>query len=154
MPDLKSYKIISVKASEWDKEKSKPSEGEYVFTKKVFVEPSLYRTPHRPLFTFRWNRNHEYAIADWQNKWPGCTFVTPKDGYIVDRLHPNGEGHYVYKDAVLMKIPVEEYVEQRRLEIMRSEMAAGAAKKAWLQEAGALGVDLSVEEIKKAFGRN
>jgi hypothetical protein len=153
MPDLKSYKIISLEASDWDKEKSDPKKGSYIFNKKVFVDKNLYKSAHRPKYKFGWNRNHPYDIADWQNKWAGCSFATAKDGYVVDKLAPDAEGHYVYKDAVLMKIPVGEYVEKRREEIAISEKAPTAALRAYRQECGALGIDVSLDEVKQAFGR-
>jgi len=144
---LHDIKIIDVKRSEFDKEKSDPAKGKFVWKKKVFIS---YKSPEtRPHFKFSWNRNHEWAIADWQNKWPGCSFVEPQDNYVPIGLTPNADNHYTFKDVVLMKIPIEEYVNQRKAEIMESEKRPGIIKGMLRDEYRNLGVSVSDSELDK-----
>lgn len=144
---LSDIKIIDVKRSVYDKEKSDPAKGKFVWQKKVFID---YKSPeNRPKFKFSWNRNHEWAVGDWQNKWPGCTFVEPQDNYVPAGLSPNADNHYIFKDAVLMKIPIQEYIEQRKKEIMESEKRPAVIKGMLRQEYKDAGVSVSDAELEK-----
>ena len=144
---LSDIKIIDVKRSTFDKEKSDPAKGKYVWVKKVFID---YKSPEtRPQFKFSWNRNHEWAVADWQNKWPGCTFVEPHDNFVPAGLSPNADNHYIFKDAVLMKIPIMEYIEQRKKEIMESEKRPGIIRGMLRDEYRNAGVSVSDAELEK-----
>lgn len=144
---LRDIKIIDVKRSTFDKEKSDPAKGKYVWMKKVFID---YKSPEiRPNFRFSWNRNHEWSIADWQNKWPGCTFVMPTDNYVPAGISPNADNRYIFKDVVLMKIPVEEYISQRKKEIMESEKRPAIIKGMLRDEYRNLGVSVSDADLEK-----
>jgi len=144
---LHDIKIIDVKRSDFDKEKSDPAKGKYTWKKKVFIS---YKSPEtRPPFKFQWNRNHEWAIADWQNKWPGCSFVEPQDNYVPAGLTPNADNHYIFKDVVLMKIPIMEYIEQRKREIMESEKRPAIIKGMLRDEYRNAGVSVSDTELDR-----
>jgi hypothetical protein len=145
--------IIDVKRSAFDKEKSDPAKGKFVWQKKVFVS---YKNPEtRPKFRFvwaYWNGKNDWGVADYMNKWNGCSFVEPQDGYVPMGATLNADNHYVYKDVVLMKVPIEEYISQRKKEIMESEKRPQVIKGMLRDEYRNAGVSLSEQELDHMLG--
>lgn len=111
--------------------------GKYVFKNKVYIS---WRDPAtRPPHYVKWNRNTPYDVEGWKVKW-NYSEVTIEDPYWPEGVKPNEEGHYVYRtDMILMKCPLENYVEKRKKEIMRSEMASRAKLKEFEDTAKRLG---------------
>lgn len=120
MRDLGSIKIVDMKKSKIDKEKSNPDRDEYVFIEKVYVGNKSH--PMRDeKWQFKWGREAlpgmglipENTPMLWNAEF-GATYVVPADGYWPELMTRNSQGHYVYPggDAVLVKIPLERYVEK------------------------------------------
>ena len=59
---LQEIKIVDLRTSKWDKEKSDPAKGEYYFTDKRYIN---YRGDRAaiPPFKFEWNRYNPRAIS-------------------------------------------------------------------------------------------
>ena len=107
-------RIIDLKASKVDKTKSKPAEGKYIFG----AEKVYYAKKSRPPFILKWcvrpsvdSKNPGVPLVEsWKYQY-GFDFVKAGDyDYWVEGLTPDGDGHFVHGDAVLMKIPTEAYV--------------------------------------------
>ncbi len=157
MPTLNEIlqRIVDLRASEWagkgtKDEKEIRQSGAYNFTKKVYVDYGGV-IGSVPPFKFSFNQNHPYAIADWKNKWQGCTFVTTADPYFPEGTEIDANGHYVMKDTVLMKIPILEYIRQRKKEMQASRESTETIQKALRSEFGRHG--LTQEEIQREFGQ-
>lgn len=122
MRPLQDLKFVDLKHSKWDKQKSKPKKGEYVFTDKKYCDYS--DKARRPDYMFQWNRNHPDDIANWKDRW-NYSLVTFDEKIVwVEGKAPNAEGHYTHGDVILMKIKNEDYIfGKRKPEITKSEFA-------------------------------
>ncbi len=149
--NLSDIKIIDLRHSVIDKEQSDPRKGKYVFTKKSYISYTKDDSV-RPPWKFSWNNDSPYAHQDWCNKWPGTEFVTVKDDYYPEGATLKADGHWYFKDAVLEKIPLLTYIQQRRKEIERSEKAPERILAATKAEFKSYGVDLSDDELDAALG--
>ena len=123
--DLSDIKFVDLNHSIIDKGKSDPQKGKYVFKKKVYV--GYRNSAFCPRHYVQWNRYYagdDYKdIRDWQIKW-NYSFVTIKDPYWPEGLKPDNNDQYRYGDLILMKCPIEDYVEKRMKEIKKSNIAA------------------------------
>lgn len=145
-------KIVDLKASDIDKSASDRATGKFVFKKKVYIDYQGVKSA-RPLYRFSWCTNTPFAIVDWQQKWSGTDFVSVNDDYWPESGTVDANGHYVYgPDAILMKIPIESYLKQRRKEIQRSEMAPKAVVQSLHDEYRAAGVDITDEQAHAMLG--
>lgn len=123
-------RIVDLNRSEWDKAKSAPTKGNYEFTKKVYVEKADYLDAQvRPPYKFKWNRyeprTNYKEVRDWQIKL-GASFVTTKDPWWPEGVPPDSEKKYVFGDAVLMKIPLRQYLEEKERNRLRAERATAS----------------------------
>ena len=143
---LRDYKLVDLRRSKIDKKRSDPKKGIFKFEPNGKVYVSWRTEAFRPPHHVKWNRNEPYAISRWEIKW-GYSNVTTEDPYWPEGLKPNEEGHDVYQtDMILVKCPLENYVEKRKKEIEKSERAS-SAKRRELQDlaaksGGALGEKL------------
>lgn len=149
---LGEIKIVDLTRTPWDREKSDPSRGEYVFLtdEKAYVDGAAYHTKAtRPPWFFRWiryePRDNYKDVRDYQVKWQ-YSYVTPDDPYWPEGLSPDSQGHYVYGDVVLMKCPL--VVELRRRELARqmSDSLSMSAYSKFEKETEQAGADLSVAD--------
>jgi hypothetical protein len=157
---LQEINIVDLKNSKWDREKSDPTKGKYVFlpNKKRYID---YRgdSGARPPFKFIWNRYNPYSqppykdIAEWQAKWK-CELVKASDeDYWPEGVMPNQDGAYTNGDVILMKMPLEEYLQKRKREIMMSEQAPKRIMAQFKSEARSVGLELKDEDLEKALAR-
>lgn len=107
--------IIDLKKSGVDKDKSDPANGDYVLKNKVY-----YRKSDRPNYILKWctvkdpeSKNPKMPMTSvWKYSF-GFDFVKVSDfDYAVEGIVPNGDGYFQEGDAILMKIPVEQYVKK------------------------------------------
>jgi len=148
---LSDVKIIDLNRSEWDKKKSNPEKGEYTFIKKVYTNQKMADTTLGLDYSlkFKWNRNDERAIKDWQIKY-GFEFVTIKDPYLPEGISPNAEGHFVFSiDAILMKIPLRKYAEKQMRAEAKSDKAAAARYKEFQSSLADKQIQIADEYIEK-----
>jgi hypothetical protein len=117
---LGEIRIVDLTRTPWDREKSDPEKGEYVFTgDKVYVDGAAYRTKaNRPAWYFCWirydPRDGLKDVRDHQIKWK-YSYVTKDDSYWPEGLPLDVNGHYAYGDVVLMKCPLIEELRKREL---------------------------------------
>ena len=149
MLSLNDIKYVDLKASDWDESSSDKLKGLYFFKKKVYIDYSGIRSP-RPMWVFKWASNNPYAIEDWKQKWPGADLVTTNDEYWPEGANIQ-DGHYVYKDVILMKIPLSAYIDQRRKEMGMANSATDSLAKSFSAECGQM--SLTQAEIESLLPR-
>ncbi|MFH2074362.1 MAG: hypothetical protein ABIJ57_03305 [Pseudomonadota bacterium] len=147
---LSQIKIIDKRLSKFDAEGSNPKKGEYAWTEKV------------PWKARRDGSLDEYFVSwgalkrdgtpgpmtqDWQLD--GWEFVRPSDNYFPDGLPPNTDGLYVFKDAVLMKIPMKKYLEIRKNNMKRADRGYREMIQQFESQAKAEGVGLDKDMLDK-----
>jgi len=112
LADLKK-RMVDLRRSEYDKERSSPKDGKYFWTKKVYMKYSDYKDDNaRPNFKYRWVAYDSHNDFTQFNHWRMNYEATPVDykepstEIYPEPLVPNAEGHYRYMDMILMKIPI------------------------------------------------
>lgn len=156
---LSEIKIIDLKRSEWDKTKSKPAKGKYVFAKggKVYTDKPMADTTGGLDFgyKFKWGHNTAKDISTWKIR-DGFELVTAKDPYLPEEPTAlDAEGKFVFGDAVLMKISLRKYAEKQMLAQAKSDKAVASRLKEFQATLAAKGVEASDEFIgdwKKQLG--
>jgi len=127
MPEtINEVQIVDLNRSELDEEKSDIDKNKYVFKKKVYVkrpDDYLKKETRHPYF-FHWGRQTDSGreVDNWKIKW-GYDFVTKEDKYWPEGVPRNTEGHYQWGDAVLMKIPIRNFLKKREKETKKANKA-------------------------------
>ena len=126
----KLYKL----ESEYDQ---KLMDQKFEFIEKVLVDRKVI---HGPDFKLKWgslmqDKAGAPRAARWKDRY-GATNVTPKDKVWVEGAPWTGE-YFKFGDAILVKIPLEVYIEKRRREVGKSESAIERKRRALQAEAGA-----------------
>jgi hypothetical protein len=153
---VQEHPIIDLSQSKWDKEKSDPRRGQYVFNNIKYID---YRgtTAARPPYQFAWAPVTPYTnppnreAERWKMLW-GYTYVTVNDPYWPQSITPDADGKYVLGDAVLMKTKLENYLKKRKREIDESERGPEMRKSAFLGEAKSFGMDIDESKLKDLLG--
>jgi hypothetical protein len=112
LSDLKR-RMVDLRRSEYDKDRSTPKDGQYVWTKKVYLRFDDYKDDNtRPQFKYRWVAFDEKDDFMRYNHWRMKYDATPVDykdaatEIYPEPLVPTAEGHYRFMDMILMKIPI------------------------------------------------
>jgi len=114
MIPLQKLKKIDLEKSGVDRKRSDPMAGKYVFNR----EKVYYKKSDRPSVILKWctipqenSANPKIALPQaWKYTW-GFEFVKTTDfDYAVEGVTPNGDGYFQVGDAVLMKIPTDQYI--------------------------------------------
>ena len=130
---LKDIKLIDLKRSKIDKKNSDPDKGIYRFEPNGKVYVSWKDPATRPPHYVKWNRNDPRDIERWRSLW-NYSEVTAKDPYWPEGIKVNEAGYYVYQtDMILMKCPLEDYVNKRKREIEKSELAVASKRREYEQ---------------------
>lgn len=136
---LKDIHIIDLTRSVVDEEKSDKTKGRLVFKSKVYITNADYRDAQsRPHHKLEWANNHPDGYGVQTYELMGYDFVTKDDPYYPDGAKLNAEGHYVFKDVVLMKCDFTAWLKRRARDIEKSERASQRMQKAF--------VDATVED--------
>ena len=148
--ELKIEKVKE-KLTELEKrEKKDKSKGLYKFAKggRVYTDKMMADTTGGLDFgyKFKWNRNDDRAINDWNIK-HGFELVTVKDSYLPEGVPPNGEGKFVFGDAILSKITLRKYAEKQMIAQARSDKAVASKFKDFKATLESKGVEASDEFI-------
>jgi len=152
---LSDIKIVDLRRSEL-KRSSNPKQGKYEFDKKIYVERADYLNAQvRPPYKFQWNRyeprTNYKEVRDWQIKL-GASFVTIKDPYWPEGIPPDGEDKYVFGDAVLMKIPLRQFLEKKARDKARAEKATASKMREFQASlARRVGKDAIDEDLIKEY---
>ena len=101
--------------------------GQYRFKLKTYVN---YRDAgRRPPYKFKWcwySDSDNYGMyRDWQVSFGAAGVTYGKDRYVPEGVPVNSENHYVFKDVILMKEDLQNYL---RRSIKQRLKAEGAGK--------------------------
>jgi len=132
--------------------------GYYKFKKKTYVN---YRDAgRRPPWKFIWcqysDRDNYSMYHDWQVQFGSTAVVYDEDGYAPEGIPVNGEGHFVFKDVILMKEDLQKYLRRQMEARMKSERASKAeidALRSQFAEEGGNLPDGYMEELMSDGGR-
>jgi len=101
-----------------------PKKGKYVFTNKKYVD---YEDKSRKLdYFWQWGDTDPYERARWENAFNYSVVRVDDNLFWPEGQAPNNEGCYNFRDALLMKIKIEDYKAKRKPEIEQSERATRA----------------------------
>jgi hypothetical protein len=150
---LRDIKLIDLNRSEIDKKESRPEKGIYRFKPNGKVYVSWKDPATRPQHYVKWNRNTPRDIERWRSLW-NYSEVTAKDPYWPEGIAVNQAGYYVYQtDMILMKCPLADYVQKRKEEIERSELAVSSKRREYeaiIRQKGVAAAEVNIE--KRIFG--
>jgi len=128
---IKSYLITDKTKSTIDEKRSDPKRGLFLFKKDP--KPVRYKlkdnTGLAP-YWFHWIWNNPANIDEMRNQ-KGYSFVKKADRFIPEGMTANGEGHYQYKDVVLMRRNLREWVMERVAARELSKARVGAVVNAF-----------------------
>lgn len=154
-----NIKFVDLKRSKWDKEKSDPKEGKYVFESGGKVYINYMNRATRPMWFVSWCRydpqnNFRDLLRDKYSK-NYTEVVAGKDDWIwPEPLTPNETGWYIIPggDLILCKRPLIEELRDRVEAKAQSDMAARATLRAFddaIARSG--GVPIPQEQIAELF---
>ena len=114
----KAEKKLSQLEKEYDQ---KLMDGKFEILEKVKVDRKVIRGPD---FKLKWGSlMQDKSGSSFASRWKeiyGATYVTPKDKVWVQGAPWTGEC-FKHRDAVLVKIPLEVYIEKRRRETSKGD---------------------------------
>lgn len=154
-----SQPIVDLKRSTWDEDASDPKKGEYVFEDKVYYRNKDFREGYIHPYKLKWCK---YSENDYPrpfstyNKWKTKYKATPVivgDDYWPEGYIPDNENKYVDQDLVLVKIPIEVHVKDRKEAIRRADMQAMNVKKEFVDSTKKAGLDIPEEVIEEEIDR-
>lgn len=138
---LKDIHIVDLNRSEIDEEKSDKKKNRFVFKKRVYVTDAAYKDAQtRPPYKFEWAALDKIGHSDPDGDSSGVQtyfgmgydFVTKDDPYYPEGANRNSEGHYVFKDAILMKCDFGAWLRRRARDIDRSNKAPKKTRDAFV----------------------
>jgi len=141
----KAEERLSKLEGEYDQ---KLMDGKFEILEKVQVDRKVIRGPD---FKLKWgslmqDKAGAPRAARWKDRY-GATNVTPKDKVWVEGAPWTGE-YFKFGDAILVKIPLEVYIEKRRRETSKGDTALAQKRREFDAEAKASGTRMySPEEL-------
>lgn len=151
LKDIKDH-MVDLRRSTYDKERSIPKDGKYVWLNKVYLKNKDYRDDQtRPNFVYRWvafDENADFANYNkWRMNWDAVpvTYDDAMAEVYPEPLVPDVEGHYRYMDMILMRIPLLVWVNKREEDTGRYDKARVGLDKKFRSEAKAEGAEFEGE---------
>ena len=151
---LSDIKIVDLRFSKWNEGKSDPQDGDYDFTKKVYV--NMYGGKEvRPPWFFTWIR---YEKANNYDEYRTCKYdgysavQVDVDEYWPEPLSPNNNGHYVFKDVICVKRPLVDELKYR-LEKQARNTSARSKIEAFQEEMNRKGAGIPDSMVKELLGK-
>lgn len=138
--------MVDLRRSRYDKERSIPRDGIYFFEPngKVYLRFDDYKDDAtRPKFAYRWvayDKSDDFAnMRQWSFKWGAVPvrYDDPITEVWPETLTPTAEGHYRYQDLILMRIPVEVWIDKIDADRSHYDHAREALDKKFRAEAKA-----------------
>jgi len=113
---LKDIDIIDMERSVVDEERSEPENGLYFFKEKVSITDKSYKDAATcPPDVLKWGRMTEDGrqIRKWRLVFHYDFVVHKEDPYYPEGAELDGEGHWVFGDAILMKCPLDVHMQRK-----------------------------------------
>ena len=144
---LKDIKKVDLKQSKVNWSKSDPEHGKYVFEPngKKYIDYNSDASA-LPEHKVQWCRNNPSDIDQWLYGLDYEFVRWQEKRYWTEGIVPNPEGHYVFKDAILMQCPALVYAERKQKEV---EKYKGAEKllKGFQEDARRDGVAIGDQQL-------
>jgi len=151
---LSDIKIVDLRFSEWNKDKSDPKDGDYDFTKKVYVNMHGGKEvrPHWFFTTCRYDeRNNFREFREW--KVSGYSAVQfDEDEFWPEPLSPNVDGHYVFGDVIFVKRPLIDELKYR-IEKQSRNTSARSKVEAFQEEMNRKGAGIPDSMVEELIGK-
>lgn len=151
--------IVDLKRSEWDREKSKPEDGNYFFTKKIHYKNKDFKEGYIHPYKLKWCKYSEQdyprpfqTLYDWKLKFK-AELVTVGDDYWPEGHIPDAEGKYVKGDLVFVKIPIKEHMKHRKAAVALSERQVKSVKQKFKSDMKKQGTDIPDEWMEEEIDR-
>jgi len=128
MPMLREIKIVDLKRSEVDKDKSNPEKGEYVFKPggKKYINKEAKIADNSWFSWCQYNpRDGFRMLNEWKVRYGYEPVICGKDPYWPEGAMRNSEYHWQYGDLILVRAPLDREMARRAMDIK----IAGADKK-------------------------
>lgn len=126
--------IIDLTKTPWDKEKSNPVKGEFVFTgTKVYYKQRGYDSPWKVGFFIRYAP--PYSELTMAEAMMGISPVKAVDCLAIpEGVRPNAEGYYQVGDVILAKEAKIDFLKRRKASVEKGESGAKSVKDAFSNE--------------------
>jgi len=154
-----SYPIVDLKRSEWDREKSKPENGDYIFTTKVYYKNADFGKGYIHPYKIKWCKYSEQdyprpfaTLHKWKLEFK-AEILTLGDDYWPEGHVPDAEGKYVEGDLVCVKIPIAEHMKTRKAAVRKSELEAKGVKQKFQAKMKQAGADIPDEWMQEKMER-
>ena len=150
---LSDIKIVDLRFSKWDKEKSNPQDGDYVFEEKKYID--MYGNKEaRPPWYFTWcrydPRNDYREFREWKVSGYSAVQVDDEE-YWPEPLAPNENGHYVFGDVICVKRPLIDELKYR-MEKQSRNTSARSKIEAFQEQMSRDGVGVPDSVLRELLG--
>ncbi len=130
--------IVDLTKTPWDKEKSDPAKGKYVFTGPKVYQKRGCDSPWKFGFFIRYMP--PYGDVSMQEATYGITPVKASEALAYpEGLNPNAEGYYQVNDVILAKEPKISFLKRRKDAVDESNRGKAAAEGQFKQEGENIG---------------
>jgi len=125
MSTLRDTRIVDLKRSVIDEEKSKPDSNRYVFKEKRYVNRDTLCEDNVWFCWCHYNpKDGLWMFESWKlDGWEPV--IVKEDKYLVEGASTSGDGYWHYKDVVLMKCKWEDEIKRRE---ENDKMSRGGGK--------------------------
>lgn len=157
MPEhVGDIQLVDLKRSVIDKEKSDLKKGKYVFTKKVYFTKADFKDASLGLDEYyQWvlySPREEYrTVETYRYSW-GFEPVRVGDRMWPEGVHLNEAGEYVFKDVILMKCPLLNWLKKLTRDMEKSDRQAAAVLASFNAEANAAGIGIPEKTVRDLLG--
>lgn len=139
LADLKKQ-MVDLRRSTYDKERSSPKDGVYVWEKKVYLRNDDYKDDQtRPDWVYRWvafDADNDFRnFNHWKQSYQAQVVDYKTAEIYPEPLKPTVEGHYRYMDMILMQIPLEAHIDKRLADMKRFDKAREGLQKKFNSDA-------------------
>ncbi|MFA5715898.1 MAG: hypothetical protein WC998_09165 [Candidatus Paceibacterota bacterium] len=148
--------IIDLRRSKWDKEHSKEKEGFFVFDpvpdSKVYLKRTDYsdasiRPDYVMFFISEEEDDPRSGMMYWSSKYQATPIIAGVDPFWPEGMKPNSEGHYVYIDSILVKVPLMIWLDKVKEDRGKYDKAADNLHKSFRAEADGAGAGMTDKEL-------
>ena len=153
---VKDIKIVDKRHSTIDKEKSDPKKGLLVFRgepkyvsvseEQMIKEEAKYRPEHKLKWVSAVTQQGR-DLQQWKYAY-GFTEVTINDPYYPVGVEYNAQGNFQYMDNILMKCPLQKWLERRIANMKRANRARQARTREFKESLGEAQIgDATLQEL-------